>query len=120
MRITRKTNRKELKDTYYGKFLSFEPETTFTLTLNADGIQKNKANSTTGLWPIVLVLNELPYPQKCYIENVLLAGIVRAKKSPNNNVIQASLNLVVDELLELEAGVSFYTKDTNNTKKLNM
>ncbi|CAF1219289.1 unnamed protein product [Didymodactylos carnosus] len=120
MRITRKTNREELKDTYYGKFLNSEPETTFTLTLNADGIQKNKANSTTGLWPIVLILNELPYPQKRYIENILLAGIVRAKKSPNNNVIQACLNLVVDELLELEAGVSFYIKDTDNTKKLNM
>ncbi|CAF1197244.1 unnamed protein product [Didymodactylos carnosus] len=111
MQQTRENNKHDLKDTWYGKFLSKENETTFTLTLNTDGIQKHKMRSDSGLWPFIFMINELPFPQRRYVENILLAGIIRAKTSPSNKMVQICLRLIIDHLFLLEDGQPFYVID---------
>ena len=45
-----------------------------TLNLNADGIQPHKSSTQT-IWPILLVINEVPLKRRFALENVILAGV---------------------------------------------
>lgn len=45
----------------------------FTLTLNTDGISVSMKSRIT-IWPIYLILNELPVDKRFCIDNVIIAG----------------------------------------------
>ena len=82
-----------LRDTTYGAILVSEPETSFTLTLSADGIvTKNKYIS---LWPFTFIINEIPLPTRRYSESVILGGVLPALKHPSNKLFESVLNIIL-------------------------
>ena len=46
---------------------------TFTFTISTDGISLCEKSSLT-IWPVFLVVNEIPIEERYYWENVLIAG----------------------------------------------
>ena len=77
-----------------------------TLTVNVDGIQPNQG-SNQSIWPIVLVINELPMFRRFSPENVILAGVWPGPSKPSRNEMALFLQPLVDELSYLEAGNDF-------------
>ncbi|CAF4268937.1 unnamed protein product [Rotaria sp. Silwood2] len=77
-----------------------------TLTLNADGIQPHKSSTQT-IWPILLVINEIPLKRRFSIENIILAGVWPGPSKPTRNDMNSFLRPLVDELLRLEQGENF-------------
>jgi hypothetical protein len=53
-----------------------------TFTLNVDGIEPNKS-SQLGIWPILLIINELRMKRRFAIENVILAGVWPGLSKPS-------------------------------------
>jgi len=53
--------------------ISFRNKAAFSLTLNTDGISPYKHSNLT-IWPVFLVINELPIEIRFSIDNVILAG----------------------------------------------
>ncbi|XP_067649897.1 uncharacterized protein [Haliotis asinina] len=53
-----------------------------TLTFNTDGAKPFRS-SKTSLWPIYLMINELPYAERRMPENMVLAGIWYGAKKPS-------------------------------------
>jgi len=51
----------------------FENKKAFTFTLNTDGISPYKKSKLT-IWPVFLVINELPLEKRFSIDNIVLAG----------------------------------------------
>ena len=45
----------------------------FTFLLNTDGISLSKKSKST-IWPLILVINELPVEIRFCIENIIIAG----------------------------------------------
>ncbi len=45
----------------------------FTFLLNTDGISLSQKSKST-IWPVILVINELPIEIRFCIENILIAG----------------------------------------------
>lgn len=88
-----------IQRTVTGNFLS--------LTMNVDGIQPNR-NSQQILWPILLVVNELPIKRRFAIENVILGGVWLNSTKPTREEMSLFLRSVVDELLIIERGHKFY------------
>lgn len=70
----------DIKDgTLYKSILSSEDgesvkkNKAFTLTINTDGISICKKSKLT-IWPVYLVINELPIQKRFSIDNVIIAG----------------------------------------------
>lgn len=86
-----------------------------TLTLNADGIQPHKSSTQT-IWPILLVINEIPLKRRFSIENIVLAGVWPGPSKPTRNDMSLFLRPLVNELLILEQGENFdfYNEDNNS------
>jgi hypothetical protein len=78
-----------------------------TLTMNIDGIQPNKG-SKTSIWPILLVVNELPIRRRFSPENIILAGVWPGPKKPSRPQMALFLKPLVTELVHLENGDSFF------------
>ncbi|CAF2124665.1 unnamed protein product [Rotaria magnacalcarata] len=78
-----------------------------TLSLNIDGIQPNKGSKKT-IWPILLVVNEIPLKYRFAPENLILAGVWPGATKPTRTYIAHFLKPVVAELSHLEDGVAFY------------
>ena len=51
----------------------FKNKSAFSLTLNTDGISPYK-HSNLAIWPVYLVINELPLETRFSIDNTILAG----------------------------------------------
>jgi hypothetical protein len=49
----------------------------FTLSMNTDGISLSE-KSDLSIWPVILVINELPIEIRFCIENVIIAGTKRS------------------------------------------
>ena len=78
-----------------------------TLTLNIDGIQPNKGSKKT-IWPILLVVNEIPLQYRFSPENLILAGVWSGSTKPSRTSMAHFLRPVVNELTRLENGAAFY------------
>lgn len=70
----------DIKDgTLYKSILSSEDgesvkkNKAFTLTINTDGISICKKSKLT-IWPVYLIINELPIQKRFSIDNVIIAG----------------------------------------------
>jgi hypothetical protein len=85
-------------------------ERTLTLTLNIDGVQPSR-NTQTTIWPIIMVINELPLKRRFALENIILAGVWSAKSKPSRDSVKLFLQPVINELRELEKGYPFMCSD---------
>ena len=83
-----------------------------TLTLNIDGIQPSR-NTQSTIWPILMVINELPPQRRFALENIVLAGVWSAKSKPSRDSVKLFLQPLIDELLDLEKGYVFASADGN-------
>lgn len=89
-RFKRKSSDNTYEDIYDGKLykqlsenhgiLSFQENISFTF--NTDGAPVFKS-SKTSIWPIYLVINELPYKQRMQKENMILASLWYGNKKPS-------------------------------------
>ena len=109
MKRQRQVYMENLRDTIYGQILLKEPDISFTMTINSDGIvTKNKHIS---LWPITLIINEIPLPSRRYSESIVLGGVVSTAKHPSNKLFQTMLDLVHEQCSQLESGRKYYIPD---------
>ncbi|CAF1127023.1 unnamed protein product [Rotaria sordida] len=101
-------------NTKYGEILREIEDNAFTMIINSDG--GSTSNKYLSLWPFILTLNELPIPDRRYLENILVAGIIPTGKKPTNSVVQTCLNLIYEQLIQLELGLEFYINDMDQRK----
>ena len=87
-------------------FVLKNADSMLTLTMNIDGIQPSKGSQST-IWPIILVINELPLNVRFALENIILAGFWPGPSKPSRDEIKHLFRPLVDELLLLEAGHPF-------------
>lgn len=110
MNEQRLTNMKNLKETKYGEILTNESDSTFTMIINCDGVVTK--NRHVALWPITLMVNEIPLPERRYTESIVLAGVLPATKHPSHKLFETILRIIVEQLEQLESGVDFLVNDT--------
>ncbi|XP_078533887.1 LOW QUALITY PROTEIN: uncharacterized protein LOC144820125 [Lissotriton helveticus] len=79
-----------------------------SFAMNTDGVPVFKS-SKISMWPVYLMVNELPVSQRKLRENILLYGIWVSTKKP---IMWSFLKPLYEELAQLESGVSF--QDHNN------
>ena len=60
-----------------------------------------------------MIFNELPIPERRYLENMLIAGIIPTLKKPTNYIVQTCLQLIYEQLINLELGQEFFINDLN-------
>lgn len=77
-----------------------------TLTMNIDGITPSSGRQST-VWPIVLVVNEIPLKLRFALENIILAGFWPGPSKPTRDQMSHLLRPLVNELLILENGQAF-------------
>ena len=70
-----------------------------SLTWNVDGLPLFKY-SKFSLWPIYLIVNELPYKLRTLKENMIIAGLWFGESKPN--IMNVYLKPIITELIVLE------------------
>ncbi|CAF3394937.1 unnamed protein product [Rotaria socialis] len=118
LKSEKKKNILSFSDTTYGQILKEISDDSFTMTINCDGVCT--PNKTLQLWPFVLMLNEIAIPDRRYLENVLIAGIIPATKKPTHVVFETCLTLICDDLMKLESGQCFYVNDLDQRIVVNL
>jgi hypothetical protein len=99
-------NKENLRATKYGHILNSESGEFFTMIINIDGVvTKNKHIS---LWPLTIMINEIPLPNRRYLEFIILGGVLPASKHPSNKLFQTVMNIIYEQCAQLEAGVKFF------------
>lgn len=85
-----------------------------TLTMNIDGVEIRKG-SNKSIWPVLLVVNEVPFKQRYALENTIIAGLWSGSHKPSRSQMKCFLSSVVEELCLLEQGFWFvnYRKPFN-------
>ena len=78
-------------------------ETVLSFTLNSDGVQFGSSSSLS-LWPVYLVINEIPLHQRFAFENIIVAGLAVTYQKPAR---KAFIRPIVDQLKALEVGSVF-------------
>ena len=79
-----------------------------TFLMNSDGISVcNKSNLT--LWPVFLIINEIPKHVRFCFDNIIIAGLSVGNSKPNFNIF---LKPIVHELQKLERGINLSLKDS--------
>jgi hypothetical protein len=69
----------------------FRNNNALTFTINTDGISIfNKSNIT--IWPVYLVINELPVGKRYLIDNVILAGLSIGQEKPHFDLLLRPIN----------------------------
>lgn len=112
---THRFNRKKiceanLEDIYDGAIYKNEIKNGFlsnksniSFTWNTDGVPLFKS-SKFSIWPLYLVINELPYEERFKKENVIIAGIWFGPEKPNANLF---ISVFRDCLKKLYKGICF-------------
>ena len=93
--LFKKTDSKDLTDirdgNIYKKLLAsdhgndFKNQEAFSFLLNTDGISFMRRSKIT-IWPVFLVINELPIESRFCIDNTILAGLSVGEQKPNIDV----------------------------------
>lgn len=78
-----------------------------TLSVNVDGIQPNQGTNKS-IWPILLVVNEIPMQHRFSPENIILEGVWPGPKKPSRHEMGLFLKPLVEELVCLEKGAIFF------------
>jgi hypothetical protein len=98
---------KDIKDgNFYQQLKVMSSDRFLTLTMNIDGVEIRKG-SKISIWPILMVLNELPLNDRYRLENTIIAGIWSGPSKPSRLQMKSFLSPVVEELSLLEQGVFF-------------
>ncbi|KAE8752310.1 hypothetical protein FOCC_FOCC001103 [Frankliniella occidentalis] len=108
-KLTRdKQNPENIEDIYDGEiYMQTEAQNvtvngiSITLMWNTDGVQIFKSN-TYSLWPVYMVVNELPPEKRFLSENLLIAGLWGSLVKPHPNVY---LLPIYKDLVPLQNGV---------------
>lgn len=85
--------------------------------ISFDGV--STVNKNLSLWPFTMIFNELPIPERRYLENILIVGIIPTEKKPTSRVVQSCLQLISEQLMELESGQEFFINDLGERKIIN-
>ncbi|KAK3913213.1 Halomucin [Frankliniella fusca] len=64
----------------------------------SDGLQIFKSSINASIWPLCLVVNELPYKKRILPRNIILAGLWFGKAQPNPNIFLKPLKESLDKL----------------------
>ncbi len=96
----------------YQSIRNKNPGPLLTLTMNVDGIQPSKGCQST-IWPIILVINELPSKVRFALQNVILAGFWPGPSKPSRDEIKHLFRPLINELLVLERGHIFHFLNRN-------
>ena len=114
-RFKRKNKGNRFEDIYDGSLyknlcenngiLSFQENISFTL--NTDGAPVFKS-SKTSIWPIYLIINELPYKQRMNKENMILASLWYGNKKPSMGTY---LKPFLNSLTKLNSGILCQSPD---------
>lgn len=83
-----------------------------SFVLNTDGAPVFKS-SKVSIWPLYLVINELPYRLRIKKENMLLAGLWFGTKKPAMNTF---LKPMLKSMEKLHEGVDCFSRDRGNFK----
>ncbi len=98
-----------IKDIYdgniYKKFKSsineYQNQNIYSFTINSDGISLCE-KSKLSIWPIILVINELPKEERFFCDNVVLAGLYVGYTKPDMNQF---FQHIYKEIKQLEYGI---------------
>ncbi len=82
------------------------PDRFITLTMNIDGVEIKKG-SKKSIWPVLLVVNELPLNQRYALENTIIAGMWSGSHKSSRTQMTPFLSPIVEELSQLEQGYVF-------------
>jgi len=95
------------------KMVIYSKKQAFSFTINTDGISVSNKSKLT-IWPVFIVINELPLNIRFSIDNVILAGLSVGSEKPNIDVF---FNLIVIKLKKLEIGIDITIENvTRDTK----
>jgi hypothetical protein len=103
----------------YQKMITNDPNDGFlnrkalSFLINTDGISLSNSSNLT-IWPVYLVINEVPIESRFLIDNVILAAMSTGEKKPNFNLL---LQSVVKQLKRLEYGTSVCFADKEHEIK---
>ncbi|CAF1596718.1 unnamed protein product, partial [Didymodactylos carnosus] len=103
--------------TNYEEIIHDCPKSSATLLINSDGIEILKG---VGVWPIMLVINELPISERFLLKNIIIPVVWSTSILPTTSQLQASIKLIVDELIYLEQGYEFYIPELDRTLPLHV
>lgn len=110
-----KKNESAIEDIYDGRIYKdlinrgiLLNEFDITLTLNTDGANPFRS-SKTSLWPVYLMINELPFTERIRPENMIVAGIWYGTKKPK---MAGFLRPSMTSLKRLENGVKLNIGDS--------
>ena len=78
--------------------------TQMALILNTDVITPFKSNIIT-MWPIILMITNMPYSQRILPKNMLLAGLWYGKEKPIFSIFKKP---IIELLQKLERGIYIY------------
>ena len=109
-----------ITDIWNGKLLGhlrekglFSNSTDLSLSFHTDGVKLFKTRSAFHIWPLVLIINNLPPEERFKQENILLLGVIPGPQQPKD--IDSFLRPLVNELKNLQEGVpavyNGFTKD---------
>ena len=84
-----------------------QSENNFSFIFNTDGVPIFKL-SKVSIWPIYLIINELPYKKRMATENMLSSGLWFGEKKP---AMWTFLKPFYKSLIDLEQGVTFQVKN---------
>jgi hypothetical protein len=78
-----------------------------------DGVQPKKG-SQQAIWPILIIINEIPLKKRFAIENIILAGVWPGPSKPSRAEMSLFFRPLINELLTLEQGVTFSLHDDDD------
>lgn len=81
----------------------FSNVTDLALSFHTDGVKLFKTRSAFHIWPLVLIINNLPPEERFKRENLLLLGLIPGPQQPKD--IDSFLRPLVNELKLLQAGI---------------
>ncbi|CAF1033550.1 unnamed protein product [Brachionus calyciflorus] len=84
----------------------------YTLLLNTDGIELAQ-KSKLSIWPIILVINELPIGKRFCFNNIVIGGLSVSNGKPNLGFL---LNMINSDLKKFEIGFNIGTKNFIHAK----
>lgn len=89
---------KKILESVHGN--EFRDQLAFSFLLNTDGISPMKKSKLT-IWPVYLVINELPLESRFCVDNIILVALSVAEQKPNFHIF---FNEIVTQLSILELG----------------
>ena len=100
-----------ITDIWDGKLLQelrerglFMNKSDISLSFHTDGVKLFKSRQSFHVWPLLIIIHNLPPDQGFKKENVLLLGVIPGPNQPKD--LDSFLRPLIDELKDLQAGVS--------------